>query len=137
MGTGGAMPVGTPLVMIVDDHEDSRELYIAYVRRCGVQAVGAEDGLNALTIARKLRPCVVVMDLAMPALDGFAATRLLKRDEATREISIIALTGHSERHFRDLAIAAGVDRFVTKPCLPEDLFDHVNDFLARHRACVK
>jgi CheY-like chemotaxis protein len=126
-----------PLVMVVDDHADSRELYVAYLRTCGVRAVGAEDGLHALTIARTMRPSVVVMDLAMPALDGFAATRVLKRDEETREISIIALTGHCERHFRDLAISAGVDRFVTKPCLPEDLFDHVNDFLARHVACAK
>jgi two-component system, cell cycle response regulator DivK len=125
------------LVMVVDDHDDSRELYLEYLRRSGVRAVGAEDGLDALTKARRLRPALVVMDLAMPGLDGFAATRILKRDEDTRHVSIIALTGHCERHFRDLAFAAGVERFVLKPCLPEDLLSHVNEVLEEARTAVR
>jgi two-component system, cell cycle response regulator DivK len=119
------------LVLIVDDHDDSRELYVESLRRCGLRAVGAEDGLDALTKARRLRPSLIVMDLAMPGLDGFAATRILKRDRETRHLPVIALTGHCERHFRDLAFAAGVERVVLKPCLPEVLLAHVNELLAR------
>jgi CheY-like chemotaxis protein len=124
-------PIDDRLVLVVDDSEDSRALYLKSLRVAGFRALEAEDGLDALTMARKLRPALIVMDLSMPGLDGFAATRMLKRDAETRDICIIALTGHAESFFKDMAFEAGVEMFLTKPCLPEDLLLHINACLAR------
>jgi two-component system, cell cycle response regulator DivK len=129
------------LVLVVDDIEDSRSLYVEYFRLSGVRAEEAADGEQAILKARELNPAVIVMDMAMPGLDGFEATRMLKDDAATRHITIVALTGHCEQHYRDRALDAGVDLFLTKPCLPMDLLVHVKGCFARisereiERAC--
>jgi two-component system, cell cycle response regulator DivK len=119
------------LVLVVDDIEDSRALYVEYFRLSGVRAEEAADGAEAIMKARELRPTVIVMDMAMPGLDGFVATRMLKQDAETRDICIVALTGHCESHFRDRALDAGVDLFLTKPCLPMDLLVKVKGCFAR------
>jgi two-component system, cell cycle response regulator DivK len=119
------------LVLVVDDVEDSRALYVEYFRLSGLRAEEAEDGEEAILKARALMPTVIIMDMAMPGLDGFEATRMLKSDAATSAICIVALTGHCEQHFRDRAFDAGVDLFLTKPCLPMDLLVHVQGCFAR------
>lgn len=110
----------TPLVLVVDDEEDARAMYTAYLRHLGMRAATAADGCEALLKARTLSPDVIVMDFAMPHLQGDEATRLLKANPHTRHIPVIALTAHGPEA-RVRARAAGFDAFCEKPCLPAHL----------------
>jgi two-component system, cell cycle response regulator DivK len=129
MKPGSRRTRGGAHVLIVDDVEDNRALYVEYFRHRGVATDDACDGVEALRKARATHPQVIVMDISMPGLDGFEATRLLKEDEATRDIVVVALTGHGEGHYREQAAKVGVDLFITKPCLPSDLWVHVQQCL--------
>jgi two-component system, cell cycle response regulator DivK len=122
-----------PLVLVVDDDDDTRSFCVEYLRDAGIQAEEAHDGSDALEKARELHPALIVMDMSMPGLDGVEATRLLKDDASTSSISIIALTGHGQQDLRDRAAAAGVDLFLTKPCLPLELLLHVKGCFTRLR----
>ena len=114
------------MILVVDDTLDARELYAEYLRIAGLRAEVAEDGQEALSKASSLRPRVIVMDLAMPRMDGWEATRRLKADPATRDIPIIALTGHAIERSRERAIEAGADGYLTKPCYPDTLLAEVH-----------
>lgn len=109
------------LVLIVDDVPDNRELYVQYLTYFGYRAAEAGDGQDALTKAAALKPDVIVMDLSLPGMDGWEATRRLKADASTRKIPVIALTGHALSGSDEHARAAGCDAFLTKPCDPADL----------------
>jgi CheY-like chemotaxis protein len=119
------VPVPSPslqaLILIADDDEDIRELYGEYLRLTGFQTEVAAGGEEAVEKARALRPAAIVMDLSMPSVDGVEAARRLKLDEATRQIPIIALTGHAAQHSKESALKAGCATYLTKPCLPEAL----------------
>ena len=117
--------LAAPLVLVVDDTLDARELCAEYLRLAGLRAEVAEDGCEALAKARVSRPSVIVMDLAMPRMDGWEATRRLKSDPATQDIPVIALTGHAIERSRECAIEAGADGYLTKPCLPDRLLAEV------------
>jgi two-component system, cell cycle response regulator DivK len=114
-------PPARPLILIADDTEDIRELYAEYLHLCGFRTATASGGEEAVAKARDLRPAAIVMDLSMPRMDGVEATRQLKSDETTRDIPVIALTGHAVRHSKESALAAGCVTYLTKPCLPEAL----------------
>ncbi len=119
-----------PVVLLVDDNDDMRELYAHMLRSAGFEVRCAADGDEALAGAAD-RPAVIIMDLAMPGLNGWEATRRLKTDERTKDIPIIVLTAHALDHYRDVAIAAGCDAFLSKPCAIEDLVGAVRHALAR------
>jgi two-component system, cell cycle response regulator DivK len=110
-----------PLVLVVDDYQDAREMYVEYLRFCGFRVEEASTGAEALQKARELVPDVILMDLSLPGMDGWTATRTLKSDERTRRIPVVALTGHALAGASESAKQAGCDAFVTKPCLPDDL----------------
>jgi two-component system, cell cycle response regulator DivK len=116
-----SLAVALPLVLVVDDFEDSRFMYAEYLEATGFRVATAGDGEEALEKARALRPDAIVMDLSLPVLDGWEATRILKSDLATSSICIIALTGHGEPAFVKRARDAGCDHFALKPCSPPDL----------------
>lgn len=115
----------TPLVMIVDDNDDSRDIYSTYFGHKGLRAVTASNGGEALALACRVRPDVVVMDLTMPGTDGWQATRALKATPETRDVIVIALTGHAFRGTEQTARDAGCDAYLIKPCLPDQLLDTV------------
>jgi CheY-like chemotaxis protein len=117
------------IVLIADDTADTRELYGLYFRTLGFTVVTAVDGQAAIDAALEHRPDVVVMDLAMPRIDGITATEHLKRDARTQKTPIILLTGYPQRAIERGAIEAGVDVFLTKPCLPEELELHIRRLL--------
>ena len=96
---------------------------------CRVVAEAA-NGFEALEQATRLLPDLIVMDLSLPGLDGWEATRRLKADERTRHIPVLALTSHALEGFSEGARAAGCDGFVTKPCLPEELVAEIRRLLA-------
>lgn len=121
------------LVLLADDNEDSREIYSMYFRHKGLRVATAWNGDEALAIARAMKPAVIVMDLTMPGMDGWQATRALKADPDTRHIPIIALTGHAFRGSEQAARDAGCDRYLIKPCLPEQLLDVARDLFAQRQ----
>jgi len=120
-----------PLVLVVEDYQDAREMYAAYLQFSGFDVAEAGNGIEAIEKTVALLPDIVLMDLALPRMDGWEATRRLKNDERTRHIPIVALTGHALAGASDGAKKAGCDSFVTKPCLPDDLVVEVRRMLNR------
>ncbi len=119
-----------PLVLIVDDYQDAREMYAEYLEYSGYRVAEARNGLEAVEKAFALHPALILMDLSLPVMDGWEATRRLKSDIRTRSIPVVALTGHAlDGHSRE-AQDAGCDAYVTKPCLPDDLVREVQRVLA-------
>ncbi|HVG08682.1 MAG TPA: response regulator [Thermoanaerobaculia bacterium] len=127
-------PDTAPLVLVVDDVAHGREIFAEYLEFRGFRVATASDGLEALDKAFELLPDIILMDLSLPQLDGWEATRRLKGDDRTRTIPIIALTAHALASAHDKAMAAGCDSVVTKPCVPRDLEAEVRRQLAARSA---
>jgi len=118
------------LVLVVDDYDDARELYAEYFALSGFRVAEASNGAEAIEKALALAPDIILMDLSLPGMDGWEATRRLKANEQTQHIPVVALTSHALPGFSDSAKKAGCDAFVTKPCLPDRLVDQVRRLLA-------
>jgi CheY-like chemotaxis protein len=119
-----------PLILVVDDYDDAREMYSEYLQFCGFRVAEARNGNEALERAFAVKPDLILMDLSLPGMDGWEATRQLKADERTRQIPVVALTGHALAGASEGAKKAGCDSFVTKPCLPDDLVVEVRRMLS-------
>lgn len=119
----------SPLILVVDDYQDAREMYAEYLQFSGFRVAEAKNGNEAIEKAFELRPDLILMDLSLPGMDGWEATRQLKSDERTRHIPVVALTGHALAGASEGARKAGCDSFVTKPCLPDDLVTEVRRML--------
>jgi CheY-like chemotaxis protein len=118
-----------PRVLLVDDYPDAREMYSEYLEFSGFDVVEAGNGMEALQRAVDTAPDIILMDLSLPVMDGWEATRRLKADQRTRRIPVVALTGHALAGISEGAKQAGCDAFVTKPCLPEDLVREIRKIL--------
>jgi CheY-like chemotaxis protein len=123
-----------PLILIVEDFDDAREMYRDYLEFTGFRVVTARDGREAIDKATTLQPDLVLMDLSLPGIDGWEATRLLKADPATRNILIVALSAHALAAEGQRARSAGCDGFIAKPCLPSDLVEEVSRYLKAQAA---
>jgi two-component system, cell cycle response regulator DivK len=119
-----------PLVLIVEDHSELRQLYVQELSLSGFDVIEAGNGADAITHASERFPDVVLMDLSLPILDGWEATRRLKVDRRTAHIPIVALTAHDGSGELQRATLAGCDWFVPKPCEPQDLIEEVRRVLA-------
>ena len=126
-------PGSRPLVLVVDDFEDNRAMFAEFLRYSGFDVIEAADGAEAIDKATKSLPDIVVMDLSLPVLDGWEATRRIKHAPGTCHIPIVALTGNVLDDHSEEAREAGCDRFLTKPCLPEVLLDAVRGVLDESR----
>jgi two-component system, cell cycle response regulator DivK len=115
----------------VDDCSDDNSLYSAHLEAAGFRVVTAGDGYEALTAARPVVPDLVVMDLEMPRLDGWVAARLLRGDERTKAIPIVALSGIHGTPSVMRAIQEGCAGFVPKPCSAEELEGIIRSTLER------
>ena len=120
----------SPLILVVDDYQDAREMYAEYLQFSGFRVAEAKNGNEAVEQALALKPALILMDLSLPGMDGWEATRRLKADETTRHIPIVSLTGHALAGASEGAKRAGCDSFVTKPCLPDDLVVEVRRMLS-------
>ena len=117
------------LALVVDDDVDTREMYGMYLRTSGFRVVLATNGIEAIELSEREHPDVIVMDLMMPHLDGWEATRRLKADGRTRRIPIIACSGVGIGSSAERALDAGCDGYLTKPCLPEHLLAEIRRVL--------
>lgn len=119
-----------PRVLLVDDYPDAREMYSEYLDFSGFEVIEAANGMEALQRAADEAPDIILMDLSLPVMDGWEATRRLKSDPRTANIPVVALTGHALAGISEGARKAGCDAFVTKPCLPEDLVKEIRKVLS-------
>ena len=104
-----------PRILLVEDNEMNRDMLSRRLFRHGFEVVIAVDGKQGLDMARSVAPDVILMDMSLPEVDGWEATRRLKADAATRSIPIIALTAHAMVSDKDKAMQAGCDDYDTKP----------------------
>ena len=118
-------------IMVVEDNEGSRDALSRRLARRGYQVVLAVDGHQAVSIGRSAKPDLILMDLGLPGIDGWEATRQLKSDQATYHIPIIVLSAHAMTNDRDTALSAGGDEFDTKPVRFQQLLVKIETLLAR------
>jgi two-component system, cell cycle response regulator DivK len=119
-----------PCILVVDDFDDNRELYATMLVDAGFRVEQASNGREALDRIAEGKPSLVIMDLSMPILDGWEATRVIKADPSTADIPVIALTGHATNYGLQRAKDAGADLVLTKPCLPDELLVQIRRLLA-------
>jgi two-component system response regulator len=103
------------VILVVDDHEVNRELLSIYLGSCGYKVIEASNGLEAVRIATRELPHLIIMDLSMPVLDGFGAAKLIREVPAIAAVPIVACTAHDSRTHREQAMSVGFDEFLTKP----------------------
>jgi CheY-like chemotaxis protein len=132
MNSDASLPRRQPLVLLVEDYRDTREMYAQYLRFSGFRVVGAEDGYEALSKAASTQPDIILMDLALPGLDGWEATAQLKSSPVTDRIPVVALTGHTLAVHEERARCAGCDAFLAKPCPPDQVVDEIWRLLGEH-----
>lgn len=113
-------PTG-PLVLLVDDFEDARVMYGHYLSRSGYRVAEAATGEEALALALRDRPDIILLDMLLPGMDGWEVTKRLKAADHTRDIPIIAISALALDRERDRTERAGCDLFLAKPCSPADL----------------
>src|SRR4028118_523484 len=104
-----------PKILLVEDNETNRDMLSRRLLRRGYEVVIAVDGESGLSLAGGEAPALILMDMSLPVLDGWEATRRLKAEPATQHIPIIALTAHAMSSDRDKALEAGCDDYDTKP----------------------
>jgi two-component system, cell cycle response regulator DivK len=119
-----------PLVLIVEDQFELRRLYAQQFAMSGFDVIEAENGADAIAHTTARAPDVVLMDLSLPVVDGWEATRRLKSDARTAHIPVVALTAHDGSGELQRATRAGCDWFVPKPCPPDALITEVRRVLA-------
>jgi CheY-like chemotaxis protein len=117
-------------VLIVEDAEDARYFMRLELEELGFLIVEAENGQQALDVAERERPDIILMDLSLPIMDGIAATARIRESEQLKSVPVIAVTAHQETDFRTGAKAAGFDAYVTKPIDMDWLSELIKGLLA-------
>ena len=102
-------------ILLVEDQEMNRDMLSRRLKKRGYEVAIAVDGAEGVEKARSESPDLILMDMSLPVMDGWEATRILKVDEATRSIPVVALTAHAMSTYRDKALEAGCDAYETKP----------------------
>lgn len=118
-----------PTILVAEDNADQRSLYVALLTGVGYRVLEASDGAEAVEIARRSQPGLVLMDVTMPGTSGWNAVRTLKQDPQTHMIPIIVVTGLASTWDRDASIASGCDEYLAKPVQPVRLLEEVRKFL--------
>jgi CheY-like chemotaxis protein len=118
-----------PRILLVEDNEDNRDLLSRRLVRKGYDVVCAVDGAEGVVQAVSARPDLILMDMSLPVVDGWEATRRIKADDATRAIPVIALTAHAMAGDREKALAAGCDDYDIKPIEMPRLLEKIEALL--------
>lgn len=120
-----------PKLLLVEDNEMNRDMLSRRLIKKGYEVVMALDGQQGLELARSSSPDLILMDMSLPVIDGWEATRQLKADAATRGIPVIALTAHAMSGDREKALEAGCDDYDTKPIELPRLLSKIEALLAK------
>jgi CheY-like chemotaxis protein len=118
-------------ILLVEDNEDNRVVYSTILEFAGHRVIEAPDGVAGVALARSEHPDLILMDVSIPLLDGWEATRILKGDPDTRDIPIIALTAHALEEDREKAREVGCDGYIAKPAEPRVVLARVEQQLAK------
>lgn len=123
-----------PLVLIVEDDPETRQLYITVFTADGFRTDAAHNGLQALEKANARPPDLIVTDIAVPGIDGIELCRRLRSNKRTEGIPLLAVTGYDDRHYPDRVLQAGANRVLLKPLHPETLIEEARRLLQVARA---
>jgi chemosensory pili system protein ChpA (sensor histidine kinase/response regulator) len=123
------VPKAQPLIMVVDDSLTVRKITSRLLMRAGYQVVTAKDGIDALEQLNEITPSVMLLDIEMPRMDGFELTRLMRRDEKTKNLPIIMITSRTADKHRDFAMQLGVNGYLGKPYQEEALLEQIAGLL--------
>ncbi len=118
-----------PKILLVEDNEMNRDMLSRRLNRNGFDVVVAVNGQDGVDLASSAKPDLILMDMSLPVLDGWEATRLVKANPETARIPVIALTAHAMASDKEKALAAGCDEFDTKPVELPRLLDKINALL--------
>ena len=117
-------------ILVVEDQEDNRQILRDLLGNAGYELTEAENGEEAIAAVAKRRPDLILMDIQLPVMDGYAATRRIRTNPDLKSVPIIAVTSYALAGDEDKARAAGCDGYVSKPYSPRDLLAKVRDYLA-------
>jgi two-component system cell cycle response regulator DivK len=118
-------------VLVVEDHEENRRIVRLLLASAGIEMIEAVTGEDGVAAAERERPDLILMDIQLPGLDGYEATRRIKANPAVRHIPIIVVTSYALSGDDVKAFEAGCDAYVTKPFVPRELLAKVREFLAK------
>jgi CheY-like chemotaxis protein len=127
----------TSTILLVDDYPDAVDVLALYLKGEGFDVLTANDGERALAEALRARPHLIVMDLEMPVLSGYEVAARLRQHEETRDIPLIAATGHSHARQLEDAVRAGFDAVIVKPCDPDELVTQIRRLLELKRPAAE
>jgi CheY-like chemotaxis protein len=117
------------VILLVEDNQDNRAIYRTMLEFSGYSVIGALTGEDAIRMARENHPDLILMDISIPVMDGWEATRILKGDPATTEIPVVALTAHAMEADRAQAKEVGCDGYLAKPVEPRRVVETVKELL--------
>jgi len=117
-------------ILVIEDTEDNRQILRDLLTAAGYEIVEAMDGATGVAMAAELLPDIILMDIQLPVIDGYEATRRIKADPATRHIPIIAVTSYALAGDELKTREAGCDAYIAKPYSPRNLLEKVRQFLA-------
>lgn len=123
------MMENTKTILIVEDNEDNLMVYRTILEHVGYAVIEARDGEEGIARAREEHPDLILMDISIPRIDGWEATRRLKENEETRDIPIIALTAHALEEDREKALRVGCDGYLAKPVEPRRVVEEVKRYV--------
>lgn len=116
-------------VLLVEDNHDNREIYRTLLEHLGYQVLEAADGEEGVRIARETLPSLILMDVSLPKMNGYTATGVLKSDDGTANIPVIALTAHAMAGEEERAREAGCDGYLAKPVEPRRVAEEIQRFI--------
>jgi two-component system cell cycle response regulator DivK len=117
-------------ILVVEDQEDNRQILRDLLANAGYDMIEAEDGEQGVAVASSERPDLILMDIQLPVLDGYEATRRIRTNPDLKSVPIIAVTSYALAGDEDKALAAGCDGYVSKPYSPRELLAKVRAYLA-------
>lgn len=123
-------PTG-PLVLLVEDHDDTREMCRVYLQFLGFRVLCARTAEEGVELSLAEHPAIIVMDVGLPMMTGTEAVRVLKTNPASASIPVLLLSGHAMPTQQSAGLAAGAERYVAKPCLPQELLEQIRSLLDR------
>ena len=121
-------------LLLVEDNEDNRIIYSTVLRHLGYRVIEAQDGVEAVELARTAQPDLILMDISIPRMDGWEATRILRGDSRTSAIPIIALTAHALADDRERAAKVGFSSYLAKPIEPKVVVAEVRRWIGEGAA---